>query len=51
MQSELKIYKLWKPPIIKESGHYHIWQFSESGKTNGISGTVDLEKFHQNFNL
>ncbi len=40
-----------KKPVIKGSGHYDIWQFSEKGKIPGISKNVDLDRFHPNFSV
>lgn len=39
------------PPKIKGKGHYNIWQFSDKGKVRGISGVVDLDRFHPDFNI
>ena len=35
-------------PIVKGSGHYTIWQYSESGMIIGIPRPVDLCRFHLN---
>lgn len=40
-----------KKPVIKGSGHYDIWQFSEKGKIPGISKTVDLDRLHPDFSV
>ena len=34
-------------PVVKGVGHYTIWQYSESGKINGIPKPVDLCRFHR----
>ncbi len=40
-----------KKPVIKGSGHYDIWQFSEKGKILGIPREVDLDRFHPDFSV
>ena len=39
------------PPTITGKGTYTIWQYTESGKINGISTAVDICRFHPNHNL
>ncbi len=43
-------YEVTKPdlPIIWEKPGYALWQYSETGKINGIQGFVDLDVFHGN---
>ena len=36
-------------PVIKGSGHYDIWQFSEKGRIPGIPKAVDLDRIHPDF--
>ena len=38
-------------PVIKGSGHYDIWQFSEKGSIPGIPKAVDLDRIHPKFNV
>ena len=39
------------PPTITGKGTYTIWQYTESGKINGISTAVDICRFHPNHSL
>ncbi len=38
-------------PVIKGSGHFDIWQFSEKGRIPGISKYVDLDRIHPDFSV
>ena len=38
-------------PVIKGTGHYDIWQYSQEGKVDGIEKPVDLNRFHPDFDL
>ena len=38
-------------PEITGKGHYSIWQYSEKGKVPGITGNVDLARFHPDYSI
>lgn len=40
-----------KEPTLKGGGKYNIWQYSEKGRIDGISGTVDLDRFENGTTL
>lgn len=39
------------PPTIVGKGTYSIWQYTESGKIDGISTDVDICRFHPKYNI
>ncbi len=42
-----------KKPVLKGPNNYHcyIWQYSETGKVNGITKGLDLWHFHKNADI
>ena len=40
-----------KKPVTVDSNKFCIWQFTSSGKINGISGNVDLNVFNTGYDI